>query len=539
MEVGMMKKPQPFRNALFLSLLLVFCVYLRTLFQQPFADDEIYLAFSNSLLRQAPFSELYRLFLEPANPWEFLPLRDFTYWLDFRLFGDEFVGFHASNLVWYALSLAGAFCFFRESIVFCRPDWKERAGLLSLAGALLFAAHPAHVEVAAWVASRKDLIAGTLGFFSFALLINAMREDGTRRRYGKIVASALLLFLACFGKASATAYVVVASTILCAGIRTSKNRGEKFGSLFLFWGLIGLACVIHAKIGRSTGIHIENAPGVFAMIDRASRITSALSGILVFPWPMRFYYDVYLLGNWHWVFSVGALALSLLAFHRLTKKPELWALGAVLVFSPMAIYLQFAPFSTWSLASERFVFVSVAGLSLLLIDFLGRMTKPGVIGACVAALVLPCTLVTWQRIDAWDGLGNALLDAEYRYQPEFHNAIRDRILFTLIPEKRHDEARTLSKRLRRDYGVDAMLKMIDADLAYAPFRERSPSEIDDGDAAPKFCETSARLRESIAAGRKRMLTEADISYNSILNMLERAQKFRFGNEKLICPVKIK
>ncbi|MDR1368032.1 MAG: hypothetical protein LBJ76_04880, partial [Candidatus Accumulibacter sp.] len=122
---------QVLRNILALSLLLVFCLYLQTLFQQPFADDEIYLAFSNTFLRQAPFSELYRLFLEPANPWEFLPLRDFTYWLDFRLFGDEFIGFHLSNLVWYALSIAGAFCFFREIVLFFRPDWKFRAGMFS------------------------------------------------------------------------------------------------------------------------------------------------------------------------------------------------------------------------------------------------------------------------------------------------------------------------------------------------------------------------------------------------------------------------
>jgi hypothetical protein len=503
-------------------------MYLRTLFQEPFADDEIYLAFTNRFLRYAPWTELYKLLLGPANPWEFLPLRDFTYWLDFRLFGDAFAGFHFSNLVWYALSIAGASCLFRELVVFCRPDWEERANVLALSGALLFAAHPAHVEAAAWVASRKDLIAGSLGLFSLALLANAMRGGGSAR---KVIASAALLFLACFGKASATTLVIPASALLLAGFRASQKKAEKLRILALFWGAIGLACVIHAKVGASTGIHIENDPGVFAMLERASRITSALTGILIFPWPLRFYHDVYRLGVWHWLLSAGALALCLASFGALMKKPRLWAFGVVLVFSPMAIYLQFAPFSTWSLASERFVFVSVAGVGVLFADLLGRMTRPR---ALLALLILPCVFATWTRIGEWGGLGNALLDNEYRHQPDFHNAIRDRILFVLIPEKRHDEARALAKKLRRDYAVEAMLLSIDADLAYEPFRNHSPSEASASGAGPKFCEASARLGKSIDAGRKRMRTEADISYNSILNMLERARKYRFGNEKLIC-----
>jgi hypothetical protein len=403
--------------------------------------------------------------------------------------------------------------------------------MFSLAGALFFAAHPAHVEVAAWVASRKDLIAGTLGLFSLALLVNAMRGGRSRQ---KILASALLLFLACFGKASAVTLVIPASAILCAGIRSSQRETGKFVSLALLWGLIGLACAIHARVGASTGIHIENHPGLLAMTERASRILSALTGILVFPWPMRFYHDVYRLGAWHWLLGACALALTLASLHRLTKKPCLWAFGVVLLFSPLVIYLQFVPFSTWSLASERFVFVSVAGLSLILIDFLGRMTKPGAMVAVLALLVFPFCAVTWMRIGEWSGLGNALLDIEYGHQPDFHNAIRDRIIFGLIPGKHHDEARALAKRLGRAYAVDAMLRMIEADLTYEPFRNRPPPEVREIGTRARFCAASARLKESIDEGRRHILAEPDVSYNSILNTLERARELRFGNEKLIC-----
>ncbi|MBK7423067.1 MAG: hypothetical protein IPJ48_08215 [Propionivibrio sp.] len=74
---------QKLQNILLLLLALTFCLYLPTLLHDAFADDEIYLAYMNRFLRQAPWSDLYQLFLKPQNPWEFLPLRDFTYWLDF------------------------------------------------------------------------------------------------------------------------------------------------------------------------------------------------------------------------------------------------------------------------------------------------------------------------------------------------------------------------------------------------------------------------------------------------------------------------
>lgn len=49
--------------------------------------------------------------------------------------------------------------------------------------------------------------------------------------------------------------------------------------------------------------------------------------------------------------------------------------GVVLIFAPLLVYLQLMPFTSWSLASERYVFVPVAGLALVLIDLLGRMRK--------------------------------------------------------------------------------------------------------------------------------------------------------------------
>jgi hypothetical protein len=525
---------QRLQNILLLLLVLSFCLYLPTLLHDAFADDEIYLAYMNRFLRQAPWSDLYQLLLKPQNPWEFLPLRDFTYWLDFRIYGDDPNGFHLTNLLWYAASGLAVFWLFRELILLCRPAWAARASVLSLCGVLFFVIHPAHVEVAAWIASRKDLIAGTLAFLSMAMLARAMRRGWPAHQ---MLLAALLLFAACFGKASAMTGILFVTVLFGAGWRASPRvgRAKKLGALALFWILVAVAFLIHLKVGESTGIRIENHPGLFLMFERASRIFTAQMGILLFPYPLRFYYDVYQLGDWHWVVSAGATLLLIVSLVVLLLRRSLWALGVVLAFSPLIVYLQLMPFTTWSLASERFVFVSVAGLALVLVDLFGRLRSPKVIGGLLLLVVVPCALIVWSRIDDW-GSKKTLLDHEYALQPGFHNAIRDRIGFTLVPEKRYAEAAALARQVPRPYAAEALLAFVDAEQAYRQVSDARSSVVGKEDAVLRqnFCSAVVKLRSARRSGYAQIPLETDVSYNNILRSLDQRLKYLDGDAKVMC-----
>ncbi len=520
------------RNSLLLLLLFSFCLYLPTLFHYGFADDDIYLAYANRFLRESKWTDLYQLFLTPQNPWEFLPLRDFTYWLDFRVFGDETAGFHATNLFWYALSGLSSYCFFRELILLCKPAWAAQATALAMCGAVVFMVHPAHVEVAAWIASRKDLIAGTLVFGSLALLARALRGGCP---HGLMALSALLLFMACFGKASAMTSALIATPLFGLAQKTvpEAGPGRRIAWLLLFWTLIALASLIHFHFGEARGIRIENHPGLWIMIDRASRILTGQIGILLFPFPLHFYHDVYQFGDWHWLVSTSAVAVALASFWWLARRQSLWAMGAILSVAPQLVYLQFVPFTTWSLASERFAFVSVAGVALLLIELFGRIGKPKQIVMLVTIVVLPSALVVWSRIGEWQ-YRNTLLDREYELQPHFHNAIRDRIGFTLLPQKRYAEAAALARQLPRPYAVDALLALIDAEQAYRSMRDAEGPPSASRTLRRNFCGAITALRASIAIGYAHVPNEADISYNNILRTLGWALKYQYADESHLC-----
>lgn len=317
------------QTALALLLALSVLLYSPTLFHLAFADDDIYLAFSNRFLREAPWRDLYLLLLQPANPWEFLPLRDFTYWLDFRLYGDDNGAFHFSNLLWYCATIVAAVVLFRELILYCRPEWGPDVWEFSLCGAVVFAVHPAHVEVVAWIASRKDLVSATLGMLSLALLVRSICASWS---WPRVSLSAALLFLACFGKASAMTLVVVASALILSGF-TSFGKTDwqrRVLALAVFLGLMAVAFQIHQHFSGETGIRLINAPGSQFVLERASRIFVSLGGILLWPYPLHFYYDVFRIGNYHWWLSSGGLVLFLVSSYFFLRWRSLWGGGSFL-----------------------------------------------------------------------------------------------------------------------------------------------------------------------------------------------------------------
>ena len=525
---------QRLQTTVILLLVLSFCLFLPSLFHDLFADDHIYLAYTNRFLRESNWSELYQFVLRPANPLEFLPLRDFTYWLDFRLYGDEPIGFHVTNLVWYAASGLAAFWLNRELILLCQPAWAQRASVLSLCGALLFVVHPAHVEVVDWIASRKDLVAGTLGLLSVAVLAHAMRRHWPRR---ELLLSVLLLGLACFGKAAAMTDVILVTVLIGLGWAGSSrvSRARKLGYLLPFWGVVAFAFMIHWIVGGNYGIRIENHPGLFPVLERASLIFTALIGILLFPYPLRFYYDVYQIGEWHWLVTAIAALFLLVALRVLCRRRSLWSLGVVLVLSPLVIYLQFIPFTTWSLASERFVFVPVAGLSLVLIDILGRMSRPKIIAWLVILIALPCAALVWLRVADW-GDNPALLIREYKLQPAFHNAVRDQIVFTLLPEKRYEEASVLAQQVPRAYAADALLSLVGVEQVFRRMNGTDSATLVDKSEIVRqdFCNSVSNLNFAIRNGYEQIPNEYDVSYNNILRTLDQQIKYRYADAKNIC-----
>ena len=124
-------------------------------------DDDAYVT-ANALVRAGLDGESVRAAFTSGAAANWHPLTWLSHQLDVELFELDAGAHHRTSVLLHALNAALVFLALRALT--------ERAGASALVAAL-FAFHPLRVESVAWVAERKDLLAGT--FFAAPLWAHA------------------------------------------------------------------------------------------------------------------------------------------------------------------------------------------------------------------------------------------------------------------------------------------------------------------------------------------------------------------------------
>ncbi len=120
----------------------------------------------------------------------YYPLTWLSHMADVSLFGLDPRGHHAVSLLLHALSALLLFRFLDEAT-------RNRAR--SFLAAALFALHPLHVESAAWISERKDVLSIFFLFWAFLAYLRYARRPGT----GRYLAVFLLLLASLSAKPTA------------------------------------------------------------------------------------------------------------------------------------------------------------------------------------------------------------------------------------------------------------------------------------------------------------------------------------------------
>jgi hypothetical protein len=391
--------------------------YLQALHYPFVFDDESYIV-ENTKLSGLYFSELWRLFTKPYNDFfEFLPLRDLSYWFDITLFGLNPAAFRLHNIILYLLTLPlvyvttlGVWRYFRPADI--SASWAAAA----VTG--LFALHPSHTEAVVWISGRKDVLSTLFSLLAVWLALRTKREQSFSPRYA--AATLLALLAAMLSKASAFAVAPVIAMLWVMFWRDIPplNRHRSL-LLWPFASLLLAACValifaaiIPTRIPFYFGI--EALTRSLAVLGWLARLAiSAESRHFFYPVLEDPYLPVMI------VLGMGVLLAAATAsgIGILRKRLSLEGFAIIVFFLLCTPSIQLIPYQPPSLVSDRWLALAIWPIGLLVVALAWRL-RPMPRTVVMLMIALPWISQTMERPRDWRSL-EALIDADIHAYPGY------------------------------------------------------------------------------------------------------------------------
>jgi tetratricopeptide (TPR) repeat protein len=197
-------------------------------------DDRDLIA-DNTLIRDS--DGLWKIWLQPSVMFDFLPLKISVEWIEWRLFGEDTLGYHLVSL---ALHLTSVFLLWRLFF---------KLGLrFAWIGALIFLVHPVQVESVAWIAELKNTL--SLPFFLLAMI--AWIDFDARGKRGDYALALGMFLLAMLSKPAMVMFPCV--ILLYAWWRRGRVGTKDLLQSVAFFAIslgVGLATV--SWLGKTVG----------------------------------------------------------------------------------------------------------------------------------------------------------------------------------------------------------------------------------------------------------------------------------------------
>lgn len=471
---------------------LVVAVYAPTLGNGYVSDDEIYIRGIRELASAAGLRDIWlRIGAVP----QYYPLVHTAFWLEYRLWGLDPVGFHAMNVAAHAAVVLLAW---RLLVRLALPG--------AWLGAALFAVHPVQVETVAWASERKNLLsaafalASMLAYLRFAPLdpaIAGTASGGRRRHYA--------LSLALFAAALLCKTVAIAAAPALLVLRWWKTGALGWRDVrpllpFLALGLPLALLTIRVEREHVGAVGAAWELGLLERVLIAGRAVWFYLGKLAWPHPLGFVYprwNVDAGATWQYAYpaALAALALALLAARgRLGRGPLAALLLFVGVLFPALGFFDVYPFLFSFVADHYQYHASLAPLAFAASAFVlgaraGRVGRGVAWTAALAAIAVLGLLAqresTFYRDDA------TLIRRSAENQPDSW-AARYRLGFVLQNEGRRVEALEEMREALRLFPSHAPIQVAIAlnlaalgrlDEASAAFESALSGALDDDDRA--------------------------------------------------------
>lgn len=337
----------------------------------------------------------------------FRPATLFSFAFDWATSGENPRGYHAQNLMWYALG-----CLFLWLLA-----WEISGHLIAAtAGTVLFALHPAHPESVCFVAGRTDLIAGA---FLFASLWAAARHGPKiRSPWLKLLPASLLLLPGLFAKE-----VALFGAPLLVLVLWLKDRRVDASTLARASAPVAAAVMLYliarfAALGATPLPTIAPVQGAVPQLLTSVTVVARYLAILLVPTALSARHEIVETTSPDPLFLAGLVVLLSMAMGAfiLARRRSMWLLPLAL-FAATLLPVCYVRFLSGAIVAERFLFVPSAAIAIAVALLPGkRDAAPFFLTVAGAAAFWFLTLLT-PRVAIWRDEGT-LFNSMLRDSPE-------------------------------------------------------------------------------------------------------------------------
>jgi tetratricopeptide (TPR) repeat protein len=416
-SLARMRKLAPLALVL-LGAMVAVAAYLQAL-HFPFISDDTGYTTENYKLAGLHLTELWRLLAEPYNCcFEFLPLRDLSFWLDIKLFGLTPSALRVHNIILYLLCLPLVYATTLGLWRYFRPADNAGAPWAAAAVTALFALHPALVESVVWISGRKYILPNLFAMLALWLAVSARREQGLSMPHA---GAALLAFVAMMLAKSSYVGLAPIIALLWLMFWLDIPVPDRRRSMLLWPLAVLLLAVVLVGIFIAFNNGYDRVPFYFGVeaVTRTSAVLGWLFRLAVSPENRHFFYPVFENKYFFVMAALGAAVLfaAVAGGLMLLRKRSLegFALAAFLLFC--LPYMELIPHGSPSLVSDRYLALAAWPAVLLIVALVWRLnTVPRTMLLLVIALLWG--IQTVQRTRDWHSY-EALIDLDVRAFPGY------------------------------------------------------------------------------------------------------------------------
>jgi hypothetical protein len=350
--------------------------------------------------------DLRAMFLSLGNDLEYLPLRDISYAIDYKIWGEHSAaGFHASNVLIYFLSMFFVYFVSLEVIRLLRPETLPTLLCrVSLLVTLFYALHPIQVQAVSFVTCRNVLLSGLFFYAACYLYLRSWKHNSciSVPFYG----GALICFLlALMSKAT----VIIFPLMLCgiewfrlSGLRKKVERTAPFFIISLVFYFVFSWVAIKSQIIRATTTN--SATELWGeKIAIAGQIPWFYIKKLIIPFGFAAEYEDFFSRNitdGMVIFSIcGVIAVILLVWKLGSSYPHL-LFGVFWFFVTLLPVLNF--FSTNPIVADRYAYLPGYGFCLILGATIVLRSGNSILPRYLAIIcICIMSIISFQMVQVW------------------------------------------------------------------------------------------------------------------------------------------